>query len=350
MAMNAIRRRRPAPSLAFLSILLTVLAVSPPARALTPAPSFRGLGQLLGGVQTYAMGVSGDGSVVVGYAWMSSGGEHAFRWTAADGMQDLGTLPGGSGAVAYAASSDGSAVVGRADDPNSYYNAFRWTPAGGMQKLPFGEAQDVSADGKSAVGFAILWTEVGGVQYLPGVTYSFGISSDGHWVVGQGSSGHAFRWSGATGTQDLGSLSGPRSDARAVSANGAVVVGEAQVLQNPYTFWHAFRWTPARGMEDLRTLGGPQSAAYGVSDDGSVIVGKSLTTSSSASETAFRWTTKRQMQNLKRELLDLGVQAVANWTLVSATDVSADGTVIVGYGLNPNKVWEAFRAVLPIPQ
>jgi hypothetical protein len=38
-----------------------------------------------------------------------------------------------------------------------------------------------------------------------------------------------------------------------------------------------------------------------------------------------------------------------NWTLFSATGVSADGTVIVGYGLNPNRQWEPFRAVLPLP-
>lgn len=39
-----------------------------------------------------------------------------------------------------------------------------------------------------------------------------------------------------------------------------------------------------------------------------------------------------------------------NWVILSsATAVSADGTVIVGYGLNPNRQWEAFRAVLPVP-
>lgn len=296
--------------------------------------------------------MSGDGNVVVGQALNSAGVERAFRWTAATGMQDLGDL-GGGGAIAYAASADGWVVVGRsADTQGNYFHGFRWTAAG-MQGLPIGEADDVSADGNSAVGFALLWSATGGVTQLPGTAH--GISPEGTVVVGysgQNPTGrmHAFSWTAAGGLKDLGTLSGPESIAEDASANGAVVVGQAQVLQNPYTFWHAFRWTPAQGMVDLKTLGGPQAAAYGVSDDGSVIVGKSLATSSSASETAFRWTTRKQLQDLRRELVDAGVTAVQNWVILSsATAVSADGTVIVGYGLNPNRQWEAFRAVLPVP-
>jgi probable HAF family extracellular repeat protein len=91
------------------------------------------------------------------------------------------------------------------------------------------------------------------------------------------------------------------------------------------------------------------SAAYSVSDDGSVIVGKSLINSSSGSERAFRWTTRRGIQDLQRELLDAGVSAASGWILTSASAVSADGTVIVGTGLNPSRQWEAFRATLPLP-
>jgi hypothetical protein len=55
------------------------------------------------------------------------------------------------------------------------------------------------------------------------------------------------------------------------------------------------------------------------------------------------------MQDPKRELLDAGVSAVSGWILTSATAVSADGTVVVGTGLNPSRQWEAFRAMLPVP-
>jgi probable HAF family extracellular repeat protein len=334
-------------------------AISPPPASPPPPPpasttaSFQGLGQLPGGIASYGFGVSGDGKVVVGQAYTSAGIERAFRWTTATGMQDLGDL-GGGGAVAYDANADGSVVVGRSSDAEgNYFHGFRWTAAGGMEGLPIGEATDVSADGNAAVGFALLWTAAEGVTSIGASNWARGISPEGNVVVGDTSASgqrHAMRWTRAGGVQDLGTLSGPQAFADSASSHAAVVVGQAQVVQSPYVFWHAFRWTASGGMQDLKTLGGPQSAAYDVSPDGAVIVGKSLTTSSSASETAFRWTSKKQMENLRRALLDAGVTAVQGWVLMSASSVSADGTVIAGYGLNPARQWEAFRAVLPVPR
>ncbi len=114
-------------------------------------------------------------------------------------------------------------------------------------------------------------------------------------------------------------------------------------------FWRAFRWTASLGMRDMGTTVGPMSTAYDASADGLVIVGRSLITSSSGSERAFRWTSRRQVQDLRRELLDAGVRAVESWILISATGVSDDGTVVAGYGLNASRQWEPFRAVLPVP-
>jgi probable HAF family extracellular repeat protein len=65
----------------------------------------------LGGNESFAYGVSADGSVVVGYT-DNAVGPRAFRWTASGGMQDLGTLPFGNWSVAYGVSADGSVVVG----------------------------------------------------------------------------------------------------------------------------------------------------------------------------------------------------------------------------------------------
>jgi probable HAF family extracellular repeat protein len=325
----------------------------------TSGAGFQGLGQLGGGIQSYAEGVSGDGKVVVGFAVDSAGVDHAFRWTAATGMQDLGNL-GALGAEAYAANSDGSVIVGTSHDSSSGfgYHGFRWTAAGGMQSLPILDGLDVSADGSVVTGGG-WWTQSGGLQQpipAPGggcCSSAQNVSPDGAvisgWTLVPGAV-HAFRWTSATGTRDLGTLGGAESVAGDASLNGSVVVGQSRDKTSFGGFWRAFSWTATTGMRDLGTLGGPMSAAYGVSGDGSVIVGKSLTTSSSASEHAFRWTTTRKLEDLQRALLDAGVTSVQNWILLgSATGVSADGTVIVGFGLNPNRTWEAFRATLPLP-
>jgi probable HAF family extracellular repeat protein len=319
--------------------------------AVTPGASFQGLGQLPGGLQSYAFGVSGDGKVVVGMSVEATGVLRAFRWTAVTGVQDLGGLGGGS-AEAHAASGDGSVVVGRSWDnwPGLGYHGFRGTASGGMQVLPTAEGRDVSADGSVVVGGAV-WTQSGGLRPPLGpCCQSEGVSPDGGTITGWTTTSNgirAFRWTAATGVRDLGTLGGSESAGEEVSANGAALVGQARDRNE---FWRAFCWTAAAGMEELGTLGGPMSRAFGVSDNGSVIVGRSLTTSSSASETAFRWTTKNRMQDFKRELLNAGVASVQGWTLTTALRVSADSTVIVGFGLNPSRTWEAFRATLPLPR
>jgi probable HAF family extracellular repeat protein len=321
----------------------------PPPAATGTTASFRGLGHLPGWIASQAVGVSGDGSTVVGYSNEASGASRAFRWTAAGGLQELGTF-----GEAQAASFDGSTIVGQAWDVSTGLGAFRWRAATGLERLPLYDGSDVSADGSVIVSLGLRWTEAGGSQPLGdfggGYTAALGVSPDGGVVVGYSENAareaRAFRWTAATGLRDLGTNGGTDALASDTSLNGSVVVGQSR---NKDFFWQAFRWTAAGGIQNLRTLGGPMSAAYSVSDDGSVIVGKSLINSSSGSERAFRWTTRRGIQDLQRELLDAGVSAASGWILTSASAVSADGTVIVGTGLNPSRQWEAFRATLPLP-
>ena len=82
-------------------------------------------------------------------------------------------------------------------------------------------------------------------------------------------------WSAANGVQGLGDLAGGSaySDARAISGDGATVVGESSSA----LAFEAFRWTAAGGMIALGSLpgGGDASIAHGVSYDGAVIVGGS---------------------------------------------------------------------------
>jgi probable HAF family extracellular repeat protein len=73
----------------------------------------------LGGDSSWALGVSADGSVVVGYAQNAAGQLRAFRWTAVGGMEDLNTtyahlLTNGSVLeMASAISPDGRYIVGQ---------------------------------------------------------------------------------------------------------------------------------------------------------------------------------------------------------------------------------------------
>ena len=252
----------------------------------------------LGGSYSEALGVSADGSVVVGISRDASGKNRAFRWTPTGGMQDIDTLPGDSGA--WAVSADGSVVVGAAlVDGN--WRAFRWTAVGGMQNLGtlggnFSEAYGVSADGNVVVGVA---------------------STGGNW--------RAFRWAAAGGMHDLGTLLGfSSSEAHSVSADGSVVVGWARSGEQD----RAFRWTAAGGMQDLGTLGG-NSYAYGVSSDGRAVVGLSLNTAGQLC--AFRWTAARGMENLNHTYASL---LTSGKRLEVARAISHDGRYIVGRGFN----------------
>lgn len=182
-----------------------------------------GLGDLPGGeFRSEALGVSADGSVVVGRGYSTLAEHEPFRWTQATGMVGLGGLPGyNRGGFAYGVSADGSIVVGYAIGDGITGEAFRWTQAGGMVGLgdfPGGDtssiAYGISDDGKIIVGRgatgtigpegagqrAFIWTEDWGFRDLKDVlvndfgmnltgwtlSEAVGISRDGQNIVGYG--------------------------------------------------------------------------------------------------------------------------------------------------------------------
>jgi len=269
------------------------------------------LGTLPGSDQSWAAGVSADGSVVVGYAQNAAGQTRAFRWTASGGMQDLGTL-GGNWSAAWGVSADGSVVVGAARNAAGMARAFRWTPAGGMQDLGTLGGDESVALGVSADGSVVV-----------------GVAWNAAWQQ------RAFRWTAAGGIQDLGTLGGDESWAFGVSADGSVVVGEAW---NAAGQGRAFRWTAAGGIQDLGTLGGDSSWALGVSADGSVVVGWAV--NAAGQERAFRWTAVGGMEDLNTTYAHL----LTNGSVLEvASAISPDGRYIVGQGYNAaTGRWEAF--------
>lgn len=298
-------------------------------------------------VQSYARGVSADGSVVVGNVHVTDDcASFAFRWSAGV-SEHIGSL-GGRFCRAYALSADSSVIVGSSLDPWGDWRAFRCEHGrmADLGSLGGGSscAMGVSGDGLVAVGQSMVscngaahafhW--FGGYMLDLGTfggsnSAAMAVSADGLSVVGWANTvgdtaSHAFLWAGEN-LIDLGTLGGTDSYANAVSGDGSAAVGQSRVADNgPY---HAFLWSGG-SMVDLGTLGGSASIAYGVSGDGSVVVGKSQIAGDTVWK-AFRWTKEGGMQTLAQWLSSVG-GACEDWSLTEARATNHDGSVVVGHG------------------
>jgi uncharacterized membrane protein len=185
----------------------------------------------------------------------------------------------------------------------------------------FSSATAISADGSTVVGNtfdetgsqAFRWTRGGGLQSLGGIngdlgTRSFaqGVNADGSVVVGRAElpdNVQAFRWTAPDGMVGAGKASSEFND---VSADGSTAVGSFEGV-------NAAIWTTTGGWQPILTSTSP--VANAVSSDGRVVVGRGLID-------AFRWTEATGAVEFE-PFLD-------NQIASSATDVSADGLVIVG--------------------
>jgi probable HAF family extracellular repeat protein len=133
------------------------------------------------------------------------------------------------------------------------------------------------------------------------------------------------------------------SAASGISADGSVIVGTGQTSVLFFVGQgKAFRWTATTGMVGLGDLPGgfSYSRANATSSDGSVVVGMSF---SETNETAFRWTETGGMESVLDLLVKSGVD-MTGWRLTNASSISADGQVIVGYGINPSGYGEGWVA------
>ncbi|MFO1518788.1 MAG: PEP-CTERM sorting domain-containing protein [bacterium] len=331
--------------------------------------AFLGLGTLDGDASSQAFGISSDGRVVVGASFDAQGTPHAFRWDIDAGMLGIGTPPDNVGSFASATNADGSVVAGS----GTFFDvltAFRWTKETGIVLLT----------PKNSTGFSANTVS--------------GVSGDGSVIVGGGGGGfqpNAYRWTAATGAQSLGTLGGTSSSADGgVSADGNVISGGSTTASGAVA---PFRWTSA-GMTELPvlpscvggeafgvsgdgrvTVGGcvfgdqsylatswnsqgvtalgklpnqPVNFARAVSGDGSVITGHSSDCAKGCPNVAFLWDAKNGMRLLQDVLIGAGLgKDLQGWTLREAFGVSADGHVIVGFGVNPDGNDEAYIAILP---
>ena len=127
-----------------------------------------------------------------------------------------------------------------------------------------------------------------------------------------------------------------------MTPDASVIVGEATSNLGI----EAFRWTEAEGMIALGDFQGGmhQSIAFDVSADGSVVVGYGST---AQGPEAFVWDATLGIRSLKEVLVAAGVSAVEGWLLTEATGISADGTVVIGNGTNPNGHAEGWVSRIP---
>ena len=171
-----------------------------------------------------------------------------------------------------------------------------------------------------------------GLGDLPGGDFSSlarDVSADGLVVVGVSENAtydEAFRWENDV-MIPLGDLPGgiDFSNAFAVSEDGSFVVGYSS-SKNPVgnTRFEAFRWMESGGIVGLGYLGGIQfsSEAYDVSADGSVVVGWSKSGNPTVNNQAFRWEND--------VMIPLGFLSNLTSAESYARGVSADGSVVVG--------------------
>ena len=232
-----------------------------------------------------------------------------------------------------------------------------WTPGADPVLIYQGYAEAISDDGTTIVGSqyfeettrrveASAWTVARGpvaLGVLKGYSRSSAsaVSSDGKVVAGncvhfRPPAQQAFRWTAEGGMIGLGTLGGaPTSEATGISADGSVIVGASGPT--------AVRWTAAGGMQAMGHLreGTGWGRANGVSADGATAVGED-------EGRAFIWDAKHGMRDLKTVLERRGLNA-KGWTLLGAQAISPDGTVICGWGTNPQGAEEDWIAVLPWP-
>ena len=224
----------------------------------TEATGWIGLGDLTGGLSlSQALGISADGTVIVGWGTSHVGFEAA-RWVGGQAIV-MGDLDGGAyNSAAGLASTDGTTIVGTGHSAQGP-EVFVWTQATGMV----------------------------GLGDLAGGEFSsepFGMTPDASVIVGEATSSlgiEAFRWTSAGGMVGLGDLPGGEHQSIAfdVSADGSIVVGYATTALGT----EAFIWDATNGMRNLKQLllsGGVTAVedwvltdATGISADGTIVVG-----------------------------------------------------------------------------
>ena len=295
--------------------------------------------------------VSGNGLTVVGTD-TSTGGFRAFRIVG--GTHSLLDLDaGGTFSQAAAVSTNGLVIVGHTDI-SGFIHAAIWNGVS-LTTLPLGaydemRATGVSADGLTVVGYSVdslsrsdaFYRDSGNNVFSLAVEFSTfhsqatGVSGNGSLIVGTVSDNFfvnptmraGFIYQVGVGSTLIDpSAAGPAifstrdyAEMTGISSDGSTSIGFAySVTGIPTGDALAFRRASNGTITSLGTLGGAWSIPNAISANGAVIVGQS---DNGSSEEAFVY------QNGTMT----GLGFLTGGSSSNATGVSADGSVIVGYG------------------
>lgn len=301
---------------------------------------------------SFARAISGNGTTVVGTD-TSTGVNRAFRLFG--GTHSLLNLDAnGSTATAAAVSADGNVIVGQTDIFGGDLCAAIWTN-GSLTILPLNGAVEmaataVSADGLTVAGWAVdgasrsdAFYRVGAnnavslaTEFGPLHSRATGVSGNGSLIVGTISDDfygtpfvrRGFIYSvGGSHTVINPSSGGPAAfssrgytEMTGISADGSTSIGYAYSVPGlPAGDALGFRRASNGTITALGTLGGSWSIPNAVSANGAVIVGQSA---NGTTEEAF----------VHRNGTMTGLGFLPGGSTSNATGISADGSVVVGYG------------------
>lgn len=263
------------------------------------------LGLLPGTTQAGAVGVTGDGSTVVGYCWsLDQTRGSPFVWTASAGMTAFAGDADFTPVRLMDVTPDGRVIIGIGN--HRFFGTdihFRWSAASGFDYfrdfytlengwLDVRLIAGVSDDGTQVVGwvglnsrdFAAVWDAEGAVRVLPpylnfGLTTGTGISGDGRVVIGNGGF-QALKWEDGVGPVPLGMVPGGyTASPYCLTTDGSIIGGTSEYPGESRAFiW----WKRAGGLVDLNgylpALGIDVQAwrlrvVHGISGDGTRMCG-----------------------------------------------------------------------------
>ncbi len=208
---------------------------------------------------------------------------------------------------------------------------YRVTDLGALPGRTSSVARGISADGTKIVGWCIdrgfLWEEGKGIRELPpppGYTSAYGYDvNDRGLICGQAglevtgpTPARAILWDANLVPQNLGTLGGRFSTARAINRLG-LVAGTSEVLPTS-TLWHGFLWQPGLGMVDV-TPSATDHHASGLNDFSQVV--------GHASYSAWRYTPGIGVEYLGQPS---GFAFTAGFAINDAGQVCASATTASG--------------------